>query len=58
MTVFRDYSTYLQRIVRLEKHAHEQCNRKQYVEAQATMRQIVCEANALREWLKEQTGEC
>lgn len=57
MTVFRDYSTYLQRIVRLEKQAHEQCNRKQYVEAQATMRQIVCEANALREWLKEQTEE-
>lgn len=57
MTEFRDYSTYLQRIVRLEKQAHEQCNLKNYKSAEATMRQIVCEANALREWLKEQE-EC
>lgn len=56
--VFRDYSTYLQRIVRLEKKAHEQCNNKMYGDAQATLRQIVCEANALREWLKDQPEEC
>jgi len=52
--LFRDYSTYLQRIVRLERRAHDECNLKQYDKAQGTVAQIVCEANALREWLRDQ----
>jgi len=57
MAEFRDYSTYLQRIVRLERKAHEECNEKNYREAKITMVQLVCEANALREWLREKTDE-
>jgi hypothetical protein len=57
MTVFRDYSTYLQRIVRLERQAHDQCNAKKYGEASGTMNMMLCEVNALREWLKEQVKE-
>ena len=55
--LFRDYSTYLQRIVRLEKKAHDECNKKNYRDAHITMMQMVCEANALREWLREQIHE-
>ena len=58
MSEFRDFSTYLQRIVRLEKRAHDECNKRQYQTAEATMRQMVCEANALREWLRNQGGAC
>jgi len=37
MAEFRDYSTYLQRIVRLERKAHEECNNKNYREAKITI---------------------
>lgn len=57
MTVFRDYSTYLQRIVHLEKIAHEQCNLKRWKDAKATIRQIIVEAHALNSWIGEQYGE-
>ncbi len=57
MTVFRDYSTYLQRIVHLEKRAHEQCNLKRWKDARATIRQMIVEAHALNSWIGEQYGE-
>lgn len=56
MTEFRDYSTYLQRIVHLEKIAHEQCNLKKYAEARATVNQIQTEAQNLSQWLEEYHG--
>jgi len=52
MTEFRDYSTYLQRIVRLEKQAHDQCSEKKYRDAAITVKSIVIEARALEDWLR------
>jgi len=54
MTEFRDYSTYLQRIVRLERRAHEQCNNQKYSDAMGTVRMMLCELQALNCWLEEQ----
>jgi len=56
MTEFRDFSTYLQRIVRLEKVAHDQCNEKKYVEARVTVNKIQTEAQNLSLWLEQYHG--
>ena len=57
MTEFRDFSTYLQRVARLEKQAHEQSNKRQYSDAMGTVRIMLCELQALNCWLSEQKEE-
>lgn len=53
MHEFRDYSTYLQRIVKLEKQVHNQCNDKNFALAKSTVNNIIAEALALANWIEE-----
>jgi hypothetical protein len=52
MTPFRDYSTYLQRIVRLERVICDLCNQKMYLQARRRtmeLQQVVLDLSTLLE---------
>ena len=57
MKVFRDYSTYLQQVVHIERRIHEACNMKQYQKALSDVRSLGTIVQNLDDWLVEAINE-
>lgn len=55
--MFRDYSTYLHRIVRLERQVHDLCNERKYFDAKLKVWDMRDTARDLADWLGEQTPQ-
>lgn len=53
MTEFRDYSTYLQKVVRLERRIHDLCNEKKYQQAKRLAMEMQQVSMDLVTWLDD-----
>ena len=53
MTEFRDYSTYLQKVVRLERRIHDLCNEKKYQQAKRLAMELQQVSMDLVTWLDD-----
>jgi hypothetical protein len=53
MTEFRDYSTYLQKLVHLERKTHDLCNEKKYQAAKRSSMEMQRVSGELVMWLDE-----
>lgn len=53
MTEFRDYSTYLQKVVRLERRIHDLCNEKKYQQAKRLAMELQQISMDLVTWLDD-----
>ena len=53
MREFRDYSTYLQKVVRLERRIHDLCNEKKYQQAKRLTMELQQVATDLTVWLDD-----
>lgn len=53
MKEFRDYSTYLHKIVRYERAIHDLCNDRKYGEASIKTSELSMVVEELKQWLDE-----
>jgi len=53
MTEFRDYSTYLQKVVRLERRIHDLCNEKKFQQAKRLAMELQQVSMDLVTWLDD-----
>jgi hypothetical protein len=53
MTEFRDYSTYLQKLVYMERKTHDMCNERQYQAAKRYAMEMQRISGELVMWLDE-----